>query len=207
MEKQPPHPLQWSIKVTKPDGSHLLARDSVLKFMELSFYLSHIPNEFWTTKRFNEPMCIPATEFLPHRYRYHSHTDIMNFDPRYAKSSIPPFTPGTFFSYVEDLRWNPETRSLYHDPSGYDVCTDRPFSHFKASCIRLYDANILPNNTEDLIESVQHESQFYFVDAATFADYFINGIPLPEVSEFGCLDDSWTEDYRYDSDSDSDSDS
>ncbi|KAL0065199.1 hypothetical protein AAF712_007869 [Marasmius tenuissimus] len=204
----PSRPLQWSIQVTKPDGSKQLARDSVLRFIELAFYVSHIPEEFWTSGKFEEPMCIPAVNAIPHRYRYHRHTDIMNFDPRYAKSSLPPFTPATFYSYVEDLRWNSETHTLWHEPSGYDVCIDRPFSHFKASCIRLYDANILPNNTEDLIQSVQDESQFYFIDAATFADYFINGTPLPDVSEFGCLDDSWTEDYADFSDfCDSDSDS
>ncbi|KAJ8095490.1 hypothetical protein PM082_023260 [Marasmius tenuissimus] len=187
------HSLKWSIDIPNLDGTVSHCRDFVLTWIELSYYVAHIPEEFWLHGRFQEPLIIPSVEYMPWRYCYTTHCDIATFDPNYAYSSEEPFTPFTFYSYAEDLRWDQDNRFLYHRPSGLRVCTSRPYSVFKGACIQLYDAGILPETIQDLIDAVEEHTDLYFLDAVTFAEHFIDKVPLPHSVHFGLLNDSWSD--------------
>ncbi|KAL0060502.1 hypothetical protein AAF712_012692 [Marasmius tenuissimus] len=71
------------------------------------------------------------------------------------------------------------------------------FVVFKDACIQLYDADMLPENSRDLIEAVEEYTDYYFLDACTFADHFIEKVSLPHSVHFGLLDDSWTDSFEH----------
>ncbi|KAL0060245.1 hypothetical protein AAF712_012955 [Marasmius tenuissimus] len=56
---------------------------------------------------------------------------------------------------------------------------------------------MLPENTRDLIEAVEEYTDYYFLDARTFADHFIEKVSLPHSVHFGLLDDSWTDSFEH----------
>ncbi|KAK7017972.1 hypothetical protein VNI00_018482 [Paramarasmius palmivorus] len=155
-------------------------RDPLLTFSELINYLKHLPINH------SQLDFVPSVAYIPIRYRF---TDSKNNRVHYRE----PFSPRTFYTYIKEF----ELRDgrLFHVESGFPVCTSSSFDTFRiyARDVANTFLNSQPQSPYHYNKLVQQRAQLYFVDGETFAEFFINGSPLPCPSELGLLGgDNWT---------------
>ncbi|KAL0568458.1 hypothetical protein V5O48_013523 [Marasmius crinis-equi] len=179
--------------VDTPSGRMLVKssrRDPRLRWVEIGYYLSYIPPEFWAVFKSNPfPFQLPHMDKMPHRYRFSTPTNDINAIP-----SQHPFTPATFFSYVKNFRWSEELGAIVSAQSNKKMCVSEGFKSFKAAFLVLTTQGRQFTSATDLIAAVESHTNYSFLDDSLFAKHLLYHYKLPDPSYFGSLDKSWHED-------------